>query len=227
LFEQSVRPDSVMYNVGRFEAALMQAAAHHVPLSWTYGATRRPLAPSEATEVVTRLDPVSLDHNLSFASLHAAPHSLATGAYGAVGSQEALAVLEAIATFDALEAREASLDPPSMRAESDEFLVAFFDHANRRRNPWWEALAPPSHFWTSREGPRYDFGEPLTRLDVILVSAIHRDRTSAIQRRLVLSVEAGPDGSGVVVSHPPPAGDDGESGDTSCLVSPISVVGCG
>jgi amino acid adenylation domain-containing protein len=63
LYEQSLHPYSVRYNVGRLyrvhgpidgpalAGALREAAAGHVPLRWTYGSRRRPLAPEEAVHV--------------------------------------------------------------------------------------------------------------------------------------------------------------------------------
>ena len=70
LYEQSARPDSVMYNVGRqflvdgpvdgerFAAALRAEAAKHVPLQWSYGANRRRLPPDEAIAVEVATEPV-------------------------------------------------------------------------------------------------------------------------------------------------------------------------
>ncbi len=64
LFEQSRRPDSTMYNIGRlyqvqgtvdgevFEQAIRSIAAKHVPLSWGYGAVRHHLGTSSVS--VTR-----------------------------------------------------------------------------------------------------------------------------------------------------------------------------
>ncbi|MEZ5408966.1 MAG: amino acid adenylation domain-containing protein [Acidimicrobiales bacterium] len=92
LFEQSRRPESVMYNVGRLyrvagpvdgEAlgdAARAAAAHHVPLTWTFGPTRRQLAVEEAVAVDVRSAPVAdaaLDGAL--AGPHRAPFDLAAG----------------------------------------------------------------------------------------------------------------------------------------------------
>ncbi|MDH3683210.1 MAG: amino acid adenylation domain-containing protein, partial [Acidimicrobiia bacterium] len=63
LYEQGARPHDVMFNVGRlyriagpidhdrFGHALRAVAATHVPLSWSYGATRRPLEPIAAVAI--------------------------------------------------------------------------------------------------------------------------------------------------------------------------------
>jgi amino acid adenylation domain-containing protein len=76
LFEQSLRPDSVMYNVGRlyrvagsmdierFAHAVRAVTSRHVPLSWSYGATRRHLEPSDAVSVDCRSESVPVT-NLS------------------------------------------------------------------------------------------------------------------------------------------------------------------
>ncbi len=93
LFEQSRRPDSVMYNVGRLYrvagpvdgtalgAAARAVAAHHVPLTWTFGPQRRRLAPDQAVAVDIRTEAVTdgaaLDGTL--AGPHRAPFDLAAG----------------------------------------------------------------------------------------------------------------------------------------------------
>ncbi|MDH4364251.1 MAG: AMP-binding protein, partial [Acidimicrobiia bacterium] len=93
LFEQSRRPESVMYNVGRLYrvagpvdgvalgAAAQAVAAHHVPLSWTFGPTRRRLAPEAAVAVDVRPEAVDDGPGLdaALAGPHRAPFDLAAG----------------------------------------------------------------------------------------------------------------------------------------------------
>jgi amino acid adenylation domain-containing protein len=92
LFEQSLRPDSVMYNVGRlyhvngtvdanrFADAVRAVAARHIPLSWSYGATRRHLEPTVSVSVDCRALPLHGDelHAITGA-VHRAPFDLNNG----------------------------------------------------------------------------------------------------------------------------------------------------
>lgn len=71
LFDQSNRPDDVMYNVARLyrvadsvdgeslAEALRAEAAEHQPLTWTHGNPRRPLAPARAVSVRIENEPVT------------------------------------------------------------------------------------------------------------------------------------------------------------------------
>ena len=92
LFEQSVRPTSVMYNVGRqyriagrvdaerMTEALRTVAARHIPLSWSYGATRRLLPPQQAVHVDAPSDEVIPEDLPSIVSgFHRTPFDLASG----------------------------------------------------------------------------------------------------------------------------------------------------
>jgi acyl carrier protein len=92
LFEQSLRPDSVMYNVGRlycvngpvdanrFTQAVRAVAARHIPLSWSYGATRRHLEPTVSVSVDCRALPVHADELHAITGpVHRAPFDLNNG----------------------------------------------------------------------------------------------------------------------------------------------------
>ncbi len=92
LFEQSLRPDSTMYNIGRlyqvpgtvdgqtFEQAIRSIAAKHVPLSWGYGAVRRLLG-TAAVEVSGNSHPVDTGTGLQdqINRIHRMPFDLANG----------------------------------------------------------------------------------------------------------------------------------------------------
>lgn len=92
LFEQALRPDSVVYNVARlyrvmgsvdherFEQRLRAVAARHVPFSWSYGSQRRHLSSAEATTVDTSATKVSTkDLDRSIAELHRSAFDLDNG----------------------------------------------------------------------------------------------------------------------------------------------------
>ncbi|MEM9562037.1 MAG: amino acid adenylation domain-containing protein [Actinomycetota bacterium] len=73
LYDQSLRPDDVMYNVARsyrvagpvdaaaFAGALLAEAGLHQPLTWTHGTPRRRLEPAEAISVEVAADVVESD----------------------------------------------------------------------------------------------------------------------------------------------------------------------
>ena len=92
LFEQSLRPDSTMYNIARlyqvpgdidaevFERAIRSIASNHIPLSWSYGATRRPLG-TAAVAVTGSNHPVHTGGELQdqINRIHRAPFDLENG----------------------------------------------------------------------------------------------------------------------------------------------------
>ncbi len=92
LFEQSRRPDSIMFNVGRlyrvrgaldaekFAEAVSSVAVTHVPLTWSYGAQRRPLSATAAIDFAasdTAIDDDALDAD--FQRVHREPFDLEHG----------------------------------------------------------------------------------------------------------------------------------------------------
>ncbi len=95
LFDQAARPGDIMYNIGRVyrvdasadvlrdQAALCgvleRVAERHQPLSWTYGANRRPLSGAEALSF-RAADPVDeADLAAALAVQHRAPFDLDNG----------------------------------------------------------------------------------------------------------------------------------------------------
>ena len=92
LYEHRADPSSVRYNVGRryvvdgpvdgarFAAAVRTVAAAHVPLTWSYGARRRPLDPVDAVTVEVATDVVDRDEaERRVADAHRAPFDLDGG----------------------------------------------------------------------------------------------------------------------------------------------------
>jgi hypothetical protein len=165
----------------RIEATGVSGAAYHVPIS--------------------ALDPYAQE--LSFVRLQLADRPTASGGYGAIISEAELDQLRAVDDFDALEAYERSLGPPPDTAASTALMVAFFDHVNRGDHRGWLGLDPPDKYWNSREEPVFDFGEPLARLDVFMIAAIHRDDGVVTELRPVLTVEGNEEGRGVVTAATP------------------------
>lgn len=162
----------------RIEAVGESGAAYHVPIS--------AFAP--------------LDQDISFSRLQLADRLVASGGYGALSTVDELERLRAITTFEELRAYEKALGEPPPADESHRFFIAFFDHVNRGDHRTWWGLGPPDRFWTGREEPTFDFDEPLRRLEVYLVSSIHGDGDQRLRRELVLVIETGVDGRGVVVT---------------------------
>jgi len=92
LFDQSTRPDDVMYNVGRiyrlateidvpsFQAALEKVSQHHQPLSWSYSSPRRQLTPDQAVSFHSPSVALSAsDLQARIADLHRVPFDLENG----------------------------------------------------------------------------------------------------------------------------------------------------
>ncbi len=92
LYEQSLRPSSTMYNIGRlyqvsadvnaedFERAVRSIAAKHVPLSWSYGSPRRQLG-AAAVAVSVGSHPIDKGDELGdqINRIHRAPFDLENG----------------------------------------------------------------------------------------------------------------------------------------------------
>lgn len=144
-----------------------------------------------------------LDHELSFTRLQLRHTSQVSGAYGALATAEELAALNAITTFEQLQQREAALEPPTLIAESQAFIVDFFNHANADQVVPWSAVGPPGRFWTSAPSLEFNFDEALVRLEVVLVTTINGDGAPVTRRESVLVVERDAAGNGVVIAGGP------------------------
>ncbi len=143
-----------------------------------------------------------LDHELSFLRLQLTPTVPASGAYGAVGTRAESERLAAVESFSDLDAIEEVQPPSTLRAESEAFLLAFFDHCNRPgESPWLLDRHAPSLFLTTASEPEYHRGDPIERMDVTLLTRIHRPE--GLRERLVpvLTIERGPDGRGTVTAR--------------------------
>ena len=141
-----------------------------------------------------------LDHQLAVAQLQLRPTSHASAEYGAITNAEELAALDAITTFEQLQRLEATLEPPTLVAESRAFMVDFFDHTNADEVVPWSAVGPPGRFWTSAPSIEFNFDEPLVRLEVVLVTTINGDEAPLMRRESVLVVERDAVGTGVIVA---------------------------
>lgn len=88
-------------------------------------------------------------------------------------------------------------DPVELIRGADQFLISFFEHANRRAEaggaPIVSALLPDP-FWMSAPAPQYEFSEPLERLDFYLVRAVHLADGFDLRRELIATIETGADG---------------------------------
>ncbi len=145
------------------------------------------------------------EQELAFIRARFLPTEPLSAAYGAVGSVAEFHQLQALQTFDEVEALEGPSDPELVR-RSQEFIVRFVDHVNDNgAPPWWSVLSPPDHFWTGASAPTFDLDEPIARLEVFMLTAIHDGGEPRFRRRLVLAVTTGDDGS-AAVTFPDPAG---------------------
>lgn len=144
-----------------------------------------------------------LEHEMIFGSPQLTATIPLTGGYGAMVDTTGLAELEAVETFDDLEALEATQPASTLVDTSEDFLLAFFDGtAVDRSNHWPLRFGPPLYFWSGRPAPAYDYEEPLVLLEVYQVTAIHGDDHDPDERRIsVLRIERGPDGTGVIVDN--------------------------
>jgi hypothetical protein len=189
--------------------ALAGASAYQPPrLAWLDGPVAYGYA-LEAVGVSGRSYHVPLgvaapfEEALAFLRLPLAPTPEATAAYGAVSTKEELAVLAGIESFDELEVYERSLgpSPASPGSWGEQFVVALLEHINRDGDGPWFLRSPPPHFWTGRPAPTYDHQEPLARLTVVRVTAIHGEERELVRREVVLTVAADRSGTARVVER--------------------------
>lgn len=143
------------------------------------------------------------EQELNFLRLRLAATREAADAYGAVGTRAELDALNAIDSWEALLAHERrlpSLDRHDVEA-SERFITTLLEHINRDgRAPRF--LRPlPTHFWSSRPPPVYAYQEPLSRLEVVRVTGLHRAGGQAFRRESVLTVEAERDGSSRITAR--------------------------
>ena len=143
-----------------------------------------------------------LDVNVSFLDVHVTELRPPVGAYGALGSVDELRALEQVETFDDLAVIE-SQQPVNERTElSEDFLITFFDYANRGEGSLLRIIDPPARFLTQSPGPSFSFQEPLVELQLFQVTNIHRlsegdasvDET--LRTELVLTIEQDDPGAG-------------------------------
>ena len=190
-------------------AVLAGNVLYHPPgLAWfdapvSYGYRIEATGVSGATYSVPASALAPFVQDVSFVRAQLADRPTASGGYGSVTTEAALEELRAIDDFEALEAYERSLGPPPDTSTSIDFFVAFFDHVNRGDHRRWLGLGPPGRYWTSAPSPRFEFVEPLERLDVFLLVAIHHDDGRRTDRRPVLTIEASDDGGGVATATTP------------------------
>ncbi len=143
--------------------------------------------------------------DLAFSELAFDGVAPAASGYGAVFSADRRDDLRAIRTIDELLAYEASLDPVSPEAQmiAQNFVLTFVDYANTdplRPLSW---ATPPSHFWTSRAGAEFEFGDQIVELEVTRVRSVHSDESASskalFRREVVLRVALDATGRAMVV----------------------------
>ncbi len=185
---------------------------YHPPrLSWldgpvSYGYALEGTGTSGAAYHVPLSVGAPFQQELSFVRLQLASTGDASAAYGAVGTREAYRHLHTIESFDVLARYERTLPHPAAGpgSASERFMVTLLAHINRHGPDPWFVRPPPTHFWTSRPDPVYAYQEPLARLDVIRVTALHRGTDQLFRRELVLRVDAGRDGTAHVSARAMP-----------------------
>lgn len=139
-----------------------------------------------------------VEQDLAFFILRLDATNPASGGYGAIGSPQRIRQLNEVTTFAELEALEEPSDPEK-RLLSQRFMMEFMDRANQSGKTPWSPIAPPDHFWTGSLMPRYVFNEPITRLDVFVLRAIHDNGNPRFQRDLVLTLTLDDAGKSQVV----------------------------
>lgn len=132
------------------------------------------------------------EQELNFLRLSLAATREATSAYGAVGTRTTFESLNGIDSWDALRTYEQGLTPPSPTdvEVSERFVAQVLEHINRDGRAPWLLRPLPTHFWTSRPPPLYSYQEPLSRLEVVRVTALHRRGEPIFRRESLVTVEA-------------------------------------
>lgn len=128
-----------------------------------------------------------LTQELTFVRMAPSGITPAIGGYGAAGPDR-FEQLHSVATRQELQMLEPTADPFVVSA-SGELLTRFMDYANSHGQSVWEHLAPPDHFWTGSSDQSYRFEEPLRRIDVYLLTALHSGSSQNLARRRVMTLE--------------------------------------
>lgn len=168
-------PVSYAYEI---EATGESGASYHVPLD--------------------AFTPLQQHLSLGFAQFRSEPQ--AVGGYGAARSRWVNDQLEAATTFTDVEALERRLDPVSDDTiqRSVDFVAAWIEHVNARGSAPWSAISPPTHYWTSRPDPVFDFDERLAIVEVVMVTSVHDGADQRFSRRTVVTLVVDDAGRAVV-----------------------------
>lgn len=177
-------------------------------LSWfdgpvAYGYELEGVGASGASYHVPIAVAAPFEQELNFLRLRLVVNREASDAYGAVGTRADFDALNAIDSWEALLAHERRLplsDPRDVAA-SERFVAKLLEHINRDGRAPRFIRPLPTHFWSSRPPPVYAYQEPLSRLEVVRVTGLHRPGGQAFRRESVLTVEADRDGSSRITAR--------------------------
>ena len=134
-----------------------------------------------------------LDHEIMFKRLQFNGPRHLSGAYGALESAERLDELNTIETISDLVSLEAAQPgpDPAVRSASIGLLADFLQSTNDddtlAATRWLNRLNPPPLFWSSWSDDDYRFSEPLSRIDVVLVTRLHAPSLRARDTDTVLT----------------------------------------
>ncbi len=139
-----------------------------------------------------------LGQELTFFRLRMTPEDPLSGGYGALPDGSELASLQQIQSFadlDRLQADNVNPSSAATRERSIAFLESFLAYANRGEQPFPSGLSPLPYFWASGPEQSYSFGEPLSRLEVTILTSIHHGGDPEFRRQLVLVLQMQEDGT--------------------------------
>ena len=139
-----------------------------------------------------------LGQELTFFRLRLTEDDPLSGGYGALpnGSElDELQQIESFADLDRVRTNNPSLSSEATREKSVAFLEAFLVHANKGERPLLAGLSPLPYFWASGPGEQFTFEEPLTRLEVTMLTSIHHGGSPTYRQQLVLILQVHEDGT--------------------------------
>lgn len=129
-----------------------------------------------------------LEQELAFYRFQLGDAQPLSGAYGAIVSATEYDRLKSLTSFGEVEGLEqATMTDQRLRGE--DFIRRFVDNANSKGPGWWSSIAAPDHFWTGAKDPTYSFQEPVTSVEVSVLTALHNDGDPQFKRDIVLSIQ--------------------------------------
>lgn len=139
------------------------------------------------------------EQEISFMQATLGPREPLASGYGAATTDPtAYRELQDLTTLDDVATAELATEP-AITGDATEYLAQFARFANAGTRVPWSGVSPPDHFWTHGSEPVFRFDEPIVRIDVSVLTSLHRDGDPVTRLERVLSLAVDDDGSSRVI----------------------------